>query len=563
MHDACVVQCTPEQGRFVMAQESIPCGTVIMQEEPSALVFNAGAMPHNCSYCCSGIIDLEHQIICDRCNWAVYCSEECRRKDAPAHRLECLAARKLSQQMLQDADCRALLRLLAQRLDLSVDLELDPQQKPFLAENMVVNRESVHPDRMEDHGRCVLAIAEALDLNEMVKPEEIDEWLEWCIDMLCRFGCNGFTIRPDLGFAVYPQSSLFNHSCAPNCSFERVGRTQVIRAVQDIPSGTEVTLSYTPLVWPTSVRHPHLESIYFFPCGCPRCTAKPPCKVDRVLELLLCSECRGPMMKRGGHYWCMRNAQQHRQASVSKRQLESLWEYLMEQDLILDVSDPHEYAQENALLVHRMLTHVQPFYASLHSMHASLALFYRIIARCFLLAFRHAPPHRYHNDQVILPELEMTPLEGFPMHPVDWSILPRLTTRWMEQRPGVQWETPSPSTPLLGEEEEEGESGGTNWPRLSMGEPPQDPLSRIRPAKLICPFEQLEAFALRWTCPAGHESQECPNGGLALLSVPIALCEMVLTHARACFPEGHSQVKQDVWILDEVRSLCAWLGFRE
>lgn len=47
------------------------------------------------------------------------------------------------------------------------------------------------------------------------------------------------------GAALYLLPSLFNHSCAPNASRQFFGDVMVIRALVDIPAGTQVYISYT------------------------------------------------------------------------------------------------------------------------------------------------------------------------------------------------------------------------------------------------------------------------------------------------------------------------------
>nr|POE83750.1 histone-lysine n-methyltransferase ashr1 [Quercus suber] len=47
-----------------------------------------------------------------------------------------------------------------------------------------------------------------------------------------------------LGTGLYPVISIINHSCLPNSVLVFEGRLAVIRAVQHVPQGAEVLISY-------------------------------------------------------------------------------------------------------------------------------------------------------------------------------------------------------------------------------------------------------------------------------------------------------------------------------
>ena len=61
---------------------------------------------------------------------------------------------------------------------------------------------------------------------------------------------NGFSITqgdgdPDrLGFGIYPDASLFNHSSRANAQVSFIGKTLVVLATRDIAAMEEVTISY-------------------------------------------------------------------------------------------------------------------------------------------------------------------------------------------------------------------------------------------------------------------------------------------------------------------------------
>eukprot|EP00775_Hariotina_reticulata_P013980 gene13980-14095_t len=100
------------------------------------------------------------------------------------------------------------------------------------------------------------------------------------------------------GGGIYPTCALINHECLPNVArFDALdaavgglvptnwpagspltdgGTTTsstlvVLRALHDLPAGTELTQSYFPLNWDLQERQQQAQQVYGFTCGCPRC----------------------------------------------------------------------------------------------------------------------------------------------------------------------------------------------------------------------------------------------------------------------------------------------------
>lgn len=90
-----------------------------------------------------------------------------------------------------------------------------------------------------------------------------------------KLACNAHTIcdselRP-LGTGLYPVISIINHSCLPNAVLVFEGRSAVVRAVQHIPAGAEVSISYIETAGSTMTRQKTLKENYLFTCTCSRC----------------------------------------------------------------------------------------------------------------------------------------------------------------------------------------------------------------------------------------------------------------------------------------------------
>jgi hypothetical protein len=77
-----------------------------------------------------------------------------------------------------------------------------------------------------------------------------------------------------LGQGLYPTASLLNHSCDPSTGVSFVGNKLVVRAVQGVKAGAELSLSYGPQKGEqrTTKRRKWLWERYAFVCNCAACT---------------------------------------------------------------------------------------------------------------------------------------------------------------------------------------------------------------------------------------------------------------------------------------------------
>ena len=90
---------------------------------------------------------------------------------------------------------------------------------------------------------------------------------------------NSFGIRSEdgeeyLGYALYPESSYFNHSCAPNISKKRLGSVWEFCALRDIDVGKECCITYLggdEEELTVGGRKEHLKRVWGFECMCVRC----------------------------------------------------------------------------------------------------------------------------------------------------------------------------------------------------------------------------------------------------------------------------------------------------
>ena len=88
------------------------------------------------------------------------------------------------------------------------------------------------------------------------------------------FGIWELPVGPEsenLGTAMYPAASYFNHSCEPNVIKVRQGRTVRFVTCRDIKYGEELCISYGQLDQKIDERQLVLRQWWGFDCDCMRC----------------------------------------------------------------------------------------------------------------------------------------------------------------------------------------------------------------------------------------------------------------------------------------------------
>ena len=116
-------------------------------------------------------------------------------------------------------------------------------------------------------------------------------------DILMRTLRNSFAIpdrfNDEIGRAVYPSASLFNHSCKPNAwaFFDESYQIRIV-AIKDIQAGEEISISYTTGFDPPQTRRLELRRSFGFWCQCVVCKEEPSLSGSDFNELLNCKRCQ-------------------------------------------------------------------------------------------------------------------------------------------------------------------------------------------------------------------------------------------------------------------------------
>eukprot|EP00762_Andalucia_godoyi_P003902 ANDGO_05682.mRNA.1 SET domain-containing protein DDB_G0283443 len=303
------------RGRYLVAQQFVPEGTVVWSEKAFACGIDTDFLRYGCSYCHSmfdplGFLEtaatrtmasdeesayLEHsgliycasqpqshaeesmhcveaasketgRVNCTECRRS-YCDTECFR-NGHADR-ECLLLSSWYEDPvtpLIHKDHQTVARLVLNGIamgNVSKLLFLVSNEEAFSSE-MRIAYSAVAQSVMRAVKACEMAHG-ALDVDE-------NEVYQMC----CHQHCNVFGAWVNFKVSVATNalfwSSLFNHSCFPNVVKEDAwGGLIRFHAVRDINAGDAVCISYVSVCDLQSVRQSELYRHYFFHCDCIRC----------------------------------------------------------------------------------------------------------------------------------------------------------------------------------------------------------------------------------------------------------------------------------------------------
>ncbi|KAF3970156.1 hypothetical protein CMV_006123 [Castanea mollissima] len=256
----------PEKGRCLLTTRDFHPGEVIISQQPYVCVPNKSPVESRCDGC----FTTSNLKKCSGCHVVWYCGSTCQKLDWKLHRLECEALSRL------DKDRRKCvtpsIRLMG-KLYLRRKLQSEKVIPTTATDsyNLVEALVSHMPDI--DEKQLVLYAQMANLVNFILQQPDIN--IKEIAENFSKFACNAHTICDSelipLGTGLYPVISIINHSCLPNSVLVFEGRLAVIRAVQHIPQGAEVLISYIDTTGSTMTRQKALKEQYLFTCTCPRC----------------------------------------------------------------------------------------------------------------------------------------------------------------------------------------------------------------------------------------------------------------------------------------------------
>lgn len=171
----------------------------------------------------------------------------------------------------------------------------DPRFRQVLELKSLYNQWS--EDKMEAAKSMAYTVNQMLQEKVRIPDEELAKLI--AISQLNSHTISQTSTNESIGVAVLPAMSKINHSCRPNSCYYFNNYTGFVRAIDDLPNGTEITLCYLETQCEnTEERRIFLRETYSFLCMCERC--EPLCDwAEVILAEIKCPEwkCKGVLRK--------------------------------------------------------------------------------------------------------------------------------------------------------------------------------------------------------------------------------------------------------------------------
>lgn len=247
-----------ESGDGLFASKNIRTSTTIIQTNTMMSCLDKTALLSHCSQCLCESVSLKR---CSKCKHIRFCSRECQRLSWKIHKLEC----SYLQQIPSSNTIPSLIRICSLFLS-SFNLRNEFNVSDLISHDNLMENEKIHleyyPFVLEGVGKLLKSV------STPATPMEIFE-------IYNKLVVNLFTLEDGqlkcIGSALIPAISKLNHSCDPNCVISFEGRNASITAIKDIPSDSEITISYIPLPKSYMKRKMQLQQQYSFNCLCSLC----------------------------------------------------------------------------------------------------------------------------------------------------------------------------------------------------------------------------------------------------------------------------------------------------
>ncbi|KAL1543881.1 histone-lysine N-methyltransferase ASHR1-like [Salvia divinorum] len=291
----------PEKGRCLFAARDFSPGEVLLSENPYVCVPNKNKESPLCK--CEWCFSTTNLKKCSGCHVIWYCSSKCQRSDWKLHSAECKVLSKVDKQRVNSLTPSLLLMVklcIRRKLEIEKVIPTSATESYKYVEALVSHMSDINEKQL-------LLYAQMANLvNLILQCPDFQLNVKEIAENFSKLACNAHTIcdgelRP-LGTGLYPFISIINHSCLPNSVLVFEGRLAVVRAMQHIPKGTEVLISYVDIAGSTLTRQKALKEQYYFTCACSRCIKlgqSDDIRESAVLEGYRCkdSQCDGFLLR--------------------------------------------------------------------------------------------------------------------------------------------------------------------------------------------------------------------------------------------------------------------------
>ncbi|XP_034105581.1 SET and MYND domain-containing protein 4 [Drosophila nasuta] len=296
---------TKEKGRFVVANEGIKTGDVVLCENPVAACLLPSFFGTNCHHCFKR---LRTPVACLHCSGIAFCSAQCMGEACESyHRFECqfmdlfigsgmsilcfIALRVFTQASSLD-DGLTTANLLFEHLCSHQDERQadDHLQRSLMAGFLMrVLQKAQYFGRRKTEGvnptAVELQVATALlGLLQVLQYNAHEIYHTMVTDEHCFEGCRVIY----LGAGLYGTGSYFNHECCPSVAGYYVGKKLVLAATKPHRPNETVAVNYGPIFTKMNLkeRQRSLRGRYAFSCNCMTCQENWPLlqKIDKQVR---------------------------------------------------------------------------------------------------------------------------------------------------------------------------------------------------------------------------------------------------------------------------------------
>ena len=256
-------------------------GDVVVEAMPLIYVLDPPFVNSHCGGCFRPLrasselnAGVEKLSKCGRCKQIQYCSRECQRFDwRNFHKYECPFYTKRE----------SFFGHPAHRLALRCFILMKYRPEELRKQYDVLGGRRICYMNLIDHANQRPANDETDEVLQTIcllfSEFELEVDLNQFKLILYKFYINSFTIADydseNIGAALYIKTSIFDHSCAPNTSFNFLGLKQQVRAIKDIPARAPISTEYFEIFELRRTRQERLLRTHFFTCTCVRCLSDP------------------------------------------------------------------------------------------------------------------------------------------------------------------------------------------------------------------------------------------------------------------------------------------------
>ena len=292
-----------ERGRYIIANQDIPKGSVVISEPPYAAVLLKPWYLTHCQHCFQKVGLL---ISCHQCAEVCFCSEECRRVSFEQyHYFECGKLDLLE---------KLGISRLAVRIILTTPLEtlrqFQDESKPTIEAlesgcdesgvyrvdyvsvyHLLTNSDSMLAEDVFQYSCAAAVLLKCLQRqSSLIENSDLPFVGGLLLRHIQQLVCNAHAItalsvtagdqssvveesQVRIATAIYPTTSLLNHSCQPSIVNTFQKNHLVVKLACDIKKGEEIFNCYGPHYRRMSFeeRQRALEQQYFFKCKCCHC----------------------------------------------------------------------------------------------------------------------------------------------------------------------------------------------------------------------------------------------------------------------------------------------------